>query len=318
MKCIPSPATTGDGTCSAVLERLTKLAGRPLQRVGMAPFDRSAEPIVRHLLADGFLEQDGELLFIGPQAEAKFGRRHFMGMTAVFTAAPQFTVLSGRQEIGRTDPALLTEKMDGPRLLLLAGRTWRVTWTDWKRRRCFVEPAQGVVGKARWLTGASFALTRAVRDVLLGSDPPVRLTQRARQSLAETREDACASVYPGGTVITRHAEDVRWWTWAGYRTNATLVATLSVLTDSKHQFDDDAIRLRADLTPAMWKAGIADAVERLCLPGIDKRALKGLKFNEALPERLATATLAARLADLDSAIQVLAEPTRFVSSVPNL
>ncbi len=285
---------------------------------GLAPFDRSAEPIVHHLLAEGFLEQDGELLFIGPQAEAKFGRRHFMGMTAVFTAAPQFTVLSGRQEIGRTDPALLTEKVDGPRLLLLAGRSWRVTWTDWKRRRCFVEPAAGAVGKARWLTGvgtgASFALTRAIRDVLLGSDPPVTLTQRAQRSLAETREDAYASVHPGGTVITRNGEDVRWWTWAGYRANATLVATLSGLTDSKQRFDDDVIRLRADLTPAMWKAGTADAAQRLCLPEIDERALKGLKFTEALPERLAIATLAARLADLDSATHVLAELTRFVSS----
>ena len=74
-----------------------------------------------------------------------------MGMTAVFTAPPQFTVLAGRQEIGRTDPMLLTEKTDGPRLLLLGGRSWKVTWTDWTRRRCYVEPAEGG-GKARWLT----------------------------------------------------------------------------------------------------------------------------------------------------------------------
>jgi hypothetical protein len=61
----------------------------------------------------------------------------------------------------------------------------------------------------------------------------------------------------------------------------------------------------------MWKAGTADAAERLCLPDVDQRALEGLKFNEALPERLATATLFARLADIDSATQVLAEPARF-------
>ena len=65
------------------------------------------------------VDQDGELLFVGPAAEQRFGHRHFMGMTAVFTAPPQFTVLAGRQEVGRTDPMLLTEKTDGPRLLLL-------------------------------------------------------------------------------------------------------------------------------------------------------------------------------------------------------
>ncbi|MBY8849673.1 hypothetical protein K7G98_14810 [Saccharothrix sp. MB29] len=40
--------------------------------------------------------------------------------------------------------------------------------------------------------------------------------------------------------------------------------------------------------------------------------MAGLKFNEALPPTLATATLAARLADLDGAAAVLAEPSRFV------
>ena len=288
---------------------------------GLAPFDRSAEPIVRYLVEQGFIDQDGELLFIGPNAELRFGRRHFMGMTAVFTAPPQFTVLAGRQDIGRTDPMLLTEKTDGPRLLLLGGRSWKVTWTDWKRRRCYVEPAESG-GKARWLTpgisGASFELARAARDVLLGADPPVALTQRAKRTLSEVRDEHVPTVHPGGTVIIRAGDDVRWWTWAGYRANATLAATLSSLTDSVQRFDDASIRLRSDLTPEIWKAGSADAADRLCLPDIDERALAGLKFNEALPKRLAVATLAARLADLDSALKALGEPVRITVKTKEL
>jgi len=69
--------------------------------------------------------------------------------------------------------------------------------------------------------------------------------------------------------------------------------------------------MRADLTIEMWKKATADATERLCLPEIDERALAGLKYSEALPAGLATATLAARLADLTSAARVLAEPVRF-------
>ena len=38
------------------------------------------------------------MLFIGPEAEQRFGRRHFMDMTAVFIAPPQFTVLHGSVE----------------------------------------------------------------------------------------------------------------------------------------------------------------------------------------------------------------------------
>ncbi|TYK44607.1 DEAD/DEAH box helicase [Actinomadura decatromicini] len=282
---------------------------------GLPPFDRSAEPIVRHLVEHGYVERDGEYLFIGPAAEEKFGRRHFMDMTAVFTAPPEFTVFSGRQEIGRTDPMLLTERVEGPRVLLLGGRGWQVTWIDWKRRRCYVEPTDRP-GKARWygtaFTGSSFALTRACRDVLLGADPPVAMTERAVRYLAKTRDAATRTVHPGGTVITREGDDVRWWNWGGYRANAVLTATLSGLTDEKQRFEDEWVRLRPDLTRDMWKAGTANAADRLCLPDIDERALRGLKFNEALPARLATATLAARLADLDGALTALAEPVRFV------
>jgi ATP-dependent helicase Lhr and Lhr-like helicase len=97
-----------------------------------------------------------------------------------------------------------------------------------------------------------------------------------------------STVHPAGTVVTRSGDDVRWWTWAGHRANATLAATLSDLTDSTQRFDDTGLRLRTDLTLDRWKAATRDAPERLCLPDVDDRALAGLKFNEALPERLAT------------------------------
>lgn len=104
---------------------------------------------MRHLIEEGFLDRDGGMLFIGPEAERRFGYRHFMDLTAVFTTAPEFTVLSGRTEIGTTHPALLTEEVAGPRRLLLAGQSWQVTYIDWSRRRCFVEPVDGG-GNARW------------------------------------------------------------------------------------------------------------------------------------------------------------------------
>ena len=119
-------------------------------------------------------------------------------------------------------------------------------------------------------------------------------------------------MHPGGVVITDSAGDVRWWTWAGFRANSTLAATLSELVDGAARIDDVSIRLRNDLTPAMWRAATSDAVDRLCLAEVDDAAVDGLKFSEALPRRLAVATLAARLTDLGSARTVLDEPVRFV------
>jgi ATP-dependent Lhr-like helicase len=129
------------------------------------------------------------------------------------------------------------------------------------------------------------------------------------------REEALGSVHPGGTTITRETNgDVRWWTWAGFRANATLAATVSEGTDPAQRVEDASIRLRTDLTAEMWKAAIASAADKLCLPAVDERALHGLKFSAALPPRLAEATLAARLADLEGAATVLKEPTRFSST----
>jgi len=149
---------------------------------------------------------------------------------------------------------------------LLAGRSWRVTWIDWTRQRCFVEEAEHG-GRARWHTpgvrGAGFALTRAARDVLLGTDPPVALTDRARRKLAEVRDRQLATVHPGGSVVVR-SDDIRWWTWAGYRANATLSATLSDLADTTQRVDDASLRLHADLTPDMWRAGTGDAGASRC------------------------------------------------------
>ncbi|MFK4688322.1 DEAD/DEAH box helicase [Streptomyces pristinaespiralis] len=286
----------------------------PEQWNGLAPFDRSATPLLSHLVEGGFLDSDGGMLFIGPQAERHFGRRHFMELTASFTAPPEFTVLAGRTEIGTTDPTVLTEERPGPRRLLLAGRSWQVTFIDWARRRAFVEPVEDG-GIAKWqgseARGLSYALTRAMRDVLLGTDPDVRLTRRATATLTELRMDrAPHEVHPAGTLLVRNADAARWWTWAGYRANATLAASLGKLADPVQRPTDTHVRLRQDLAPEDWKTARAELPDSLTLPTVDPRAVRGLKFSAALPPRLATTTLAERLADLEGALAAAREPVR--------
>ncbi len=165
---------------------------------------------------------------------------------------------------------------------------------------------------------ASYERTRAAREVLLGGDPPVGLARRAKAALAEARERLMQMVHPGGTVIIRGGRDTnaRWWTWAGYRANVTLAATLSGVADPLQRPTDAYIRLREDLTPDEWRNAKTAAVDQLCLPAVDARALSGLKFGVALPPRLAEATLAARLADLEGAAAPLRESVRFTRWEP--
>jgi len=77
-------------------------------------------------------------------------------------------VLHGRHELGAMDEStFLVRRDDGAPVLLVAGRAWRVTHLDWRRRRAFVEPAEDE-GRSRWrgqgqFLGAAAALAGAGR-----------------------------------------------------------------------------------------------------------------------------------------------------------
>lgn len=270
--------------------------------------DDAAE-IVDWLLTSGHLDIDSGMLFIGPETERRFGRRNFLDLVSVFTSDPQFLVLAGRRKLGTVDPLVLIRRIDGPRAIVLAGRTWHVTHIDWKGHRCWVEPAQ-TQARMRWVSRAqpmSWELCRARRDVLLGADPPVQLSQRAQRALSAARQAASSTVSAAGTVVDTRS--TWWWTWAGARANATLAAALPDLVDARTRYDNDRIRLRDDV----GAHDISEAAQRLDLaslpaPDVDPAAVRGLKFAETLPPALAVATLAERMADRPGATVVLGEP----------
>lgn len=268
-------------------------------------FDQDADEIVGWLVESGHLESEEGMLFIGPEAEQRFGRRNFMELLAVFSAKPEFTVVQGRSELGTVDPVVLTRKVDGPRVIVLAGRSWVVTHIDWKRRRCFVE-ASNRPSRMKWMgdpAPMSFALSRAHRDVLLGEDPEVTLSKRAIEGLAELRSENAGAVSERGLVLAVDGDDVWWWTWAGGRANATLMAGLSGIVDSKQQVDNFRVRLNG--RSAM--DALADCVVDFAAvtPVVSAAAVNGLKFAEVLPPHLAAATVGERLGDPAGAAETL-------------
>jgi ATP-dependent Lhr-like helicase len=280
----------------------------------LAVFDELTPEIVEYLLSQGYFEADGPFLHIGPAAELRFGRRYFSDLTAVFTAPPEFVVLAGRVEVGTIGTDLLTESVDGPRVLLLAGRSWKVTHIDWERRRCFVEVADGG-GKAKWSGapgGLSCDITRAMRDVLLGSTPAgVTFTARATTVLSELRAGFADTVSSDGLIVLLPSESSgRWWTWGGTAANRTLQASLPSVIDSRQRIDEKSVRLLPGVTVQDFSAALA-AVEWRD-PDVDANTLRGLKFSAALPTELATWTLAARLGDAPYATAIAAEKLSIV------
>lgn len=305
---------------AALQTRRVPLAG--WQRLwGELPlFGDDGQDIMDYLLAQGFLDHDAGSAFIGVEAENHFGRRHFMELLAVFTAPPEFRVYAGRNEIGMVDTGLLTEDVEDARVLLLGGRSWRVTHIDWNRQQVFVESTD-IPGMARWQSipdGVSFELARGVRSVLLGATPGgVTLTRRGVEALTGYRELRSGEVHEGSFVIGRdHKGDWRWWTWAGAKANRTLAAWAKQLVPQRQRIGAESIRLHPDLTIGDIRDGLESvrATDQRPSPAVDRRALEGLKFSAALPDDLARRTLSARTADARHATQVLAEKVTYRAS----
>jgi ATP-dependent Lhr-like helicase len=170
------------------------------------------------MVQTGHVDQDSGMMFVGPEAERRYGHRHFMELLSIFTSAPQFAVLQGRREIGTVDPFVLIRKVNGPRVIALGGRGWLVSAVDWSRRKAYVEPTEAR-GDARWISVAhpqNFALVDAQRRILLGVEPAgTRLSRRAHDHLHRVRSEWSDRVDNNHTLIRTDGARTRWWTWAG-------------------------------------------------------------------------------------------------------
>jgi ATP-dependent Lhr-like helicase len=268
------------------------------------------DDITDWLVTHGLLTRDSGMLSIGPEAERRYGRRHFMQLLSVITGTPEFAVLHGRTHIGSAALAALLTPTVGPRVLLLGGRAWRLTHIDWRRRHCYVEPTE-LPGNTTWWSAPrylAYEMCQAQRTVLLGTDPAVALTHRARTRIAELRDERRRRVNIASTVVERTEAGLTWWTWAGGRANATLISVLGDTVDSD-TVDDFRIKLRADVEPADFNQQRATALDAdLPLPNVTERAVIGLKFADVLPKDVAHDTLAARLADPAGARKILTAP----------
>ncbi|BCO59622.1 DEAD/DEAH box helicase [Mycobacterium intracellulare subsp. intracellulare] len=277
---------------------------------GLPIFDEHVDQIVSWLVESHHLESDAGMLFIGPEAEQRFGRRNFIDLVSVFTANPEFTVIEGRHELGTVDPIVLTRKVAGPRIIVLAARSWQVTHIDWKRRRCYVEPSD-IPARMRWVGDAaplSFSIVRAEREVVLGVDPDVAISERAIKALEEVRGNHDVEVSADGFVVLREGDGVHWWTWAGARANATLIAGLPGIAEDAQRPDNFRIRLRGIEAAENLLGALKELNWDDVLPSVSPAATAGLKFSEVLPPDLAVRTIAERLADHDGAQAVAGEP----------
>jgi ATP-dependent Lhr-like helicase len=265
------------------------------------------------MIASQILWSDQDILSFAPQGEAKYGRQNFMDLLSVFTSPPLFQVLHGRKELGFVHESTFFNRNDGPSVLLLAGRCWRTTHLDWRRRIAHVEPSdQG--GRSRWLGEGRFLgyrVCQSVREILSGDEAEPHWSRRAVTRMGELREEY-SWVRTDSTALVRSSDgEVRWWTFAGGVANTILAQQLKTWGESKA--DNVSITIEGEPLIDQVQAEVGSLITRDISPEPDPRAIENLKFSEALPRSLADVVFCARFNDEEAIQNVLGLPLRLVS-----
>jgi ATP-dependent Lhr-like helicase len=269
--------------------------------------------IVDGMIDSQILWSDHGILSFAPEGETRYGRRNFMDLLSVFTSPPLFQVLCGRKELGFVHESTFFRRDDRPSILLLAGRCWRATHLDWRRRIAHVEPTDER-GKSRWLgEGQLFShkVCQSMREILAGAFIEPSWSRRASSRLGELRNEF-SWLRPDSTALVRDSGgDVRWWTFAGGIANTILSDQLK--WSGRAEPDNVSIDLEgvANIDEVRERLVRLQAGDVVTTP--DPRAVENLKFAEALPRALADEVFCSRFHDEDAIQKVLAEPLRVIS-----
>jgi ATP-dependent Lhr-like helicase len=294
-----------------------------LDWVGAVPafrdLDRGlADRIVAGMLERGILWDEAGVLWLGREGQDAYGRKNFLELLSVFSAPPLFVVLHGRHELGAVDEStFLVRRDDGPPVLLLAGRAWRVMHLDWKRRRAFVESAEDE-GRWRWRGQGQFlgfALCRAIRQLLAGEAIAPGWSRRAVAQMEAIRWEFPWLAGDDANGLGSSGGEVAWWTFAGGRANAALAHELARRSGTRIGSDNFAVRFPPHAAIDAIASHLGDLVAvdpAQIVPPVSEQALDGLKFSECLPLDLARHVARTRLADVRGTAATLGQATRTV------
>jgi ATP-dependent Lhr-like helicase len=276
------------------------------------------EHVVDWMLDKDILWEDQGILTLGREGEETFGRRNFLELFSVFMSPPLFAVLHGRQELGFVDQMSFLGKHEGPRVLLLSGRAWRVNHIDWQRHIAYVE-ATDAKGRSRWRgegQGLDYRLCQSIKQVLASEAGSDRWSRRATERIDEIRQEFSWLASSSSVAVLAGAGQTEWWTFGGSRANATLARQLAQRTRGKVDFDSFKLTFQPGTTLHDVERAIAglrqlDVTEMR--PAVEDDAIDGLKFSECLPRDLAIEMLECRLQDKEAARLLVNEHVRFVS-----
>lgn len=237
----------GDGIPpEAAWDHLSRVSD--LRGIHRPEFDR----LIAWMLRDGSLVEASGRLLLGPKAERRFGRRNFMELYAVFSSPQSYMVQTRNgQALGSLNQGFVDRLVDGVSCFLLGGRPWAVLHVRHADRRVVVQKAP----RGRQPTWGGFLpqflgveLCQQVLEILC-SDADYRFLHRsARTVLAGERDRFRGVLQPRRGGVEIGEDELRWWTFAGGRINATLRYALEAIGPGwKVVPDNYVIKIRGDL-----------------------------------------------------------------------
>jgi ATP-dependent helicase Lhr and Lhr-like helicase len=256
--------------------------------------------LLDHMLASGFLFEDGGILGVGREGEAAYGRRNFLEIFSVFNTPPLFTVFHGRAELGQVHELTFFQQRQKPLHLSLGGRSWKVTHIEWDQKRAYVEAAEDP-GRSRWLgsgQGLHFHLSQAIKRVLAGEGDRSVRSRRAEDRLQELREQFYwIDLDATSLVVDEDRENAAWWTFAGDRFNGAAAALLQsrgfVAT-----YDGFGVRSAGAVSTAAileLASGAPAEIQKVASAAPAPEWGEHVKFSDCVPGELLAETGAARL-----------------------
>jgi ATP-dependent helicase Lhr and Lhr-like helicase len=221
------------------------------------------DSLLNWMLRDDSLRLASGRLVLGPKAERKFGRRNFMELYATFSSPATYTVqTTAGQPLGTLNQEFVDRLVDDVSCFLLGGRPWAVIRVQHEDRRVLVTPAP----RGREPTWGGFLpqflgqeVCQKILHILTADEEYGYLEDAAAAVLAQERERLRPVLQPGIGGISASKDEIRWWTFAGGRINATLRYALEAIdSDWKVIPDNFVVRIYGkDLTHETFLRAIA-------------------------------------------------------------
>ena len=270
--------------------------------------------VVRHMLSTGVLAEDAGVIGLGERGEREFGHRHFSDLVAAFSSPLLLTVLHGTLELGTVHPASLARRPgeEAP-ILMLSGRSWKVSAVDWPRRRISVIPAEEG-GRSRWIgTGRMLPLSicRAEERIVAGEQTACQLSRRAIKRLAEIRERLEFIDGQSLPLVSNDVDRVTVWLFAGGLVSASIARELARGGVSVADWDNISVTARTRDIENFSRL-LQNLEPSSAHPALPEELATALKFGLCLPDDVAEAVIIARTSRPDEVSDALSRRPRRV------